>query len=269
LPVTKFLFWNINRKPLAGLVAELAEIHRVDVIILAECIMTPGTLLRALNRDDPVFHFPEARSRRLAILTRFPREFLEECFHDERVSIRRLTLPRRMPILLAATHLPSKPHWNAASLAVECSELAKNIENEEQVAGHRRTILVGDFNLNPFDEGLAGGLSSVMSRRVASRTTRTVQGREYRFFYNPMWNHFGDASSETAGSYYYNAAQHVNHYWNIFDQVLLRPELAEYFDPAQVSIIKRIGSRSLVRQDGRPDRDSGSDHLPLLFAVEF
>ena len=137
MPVTKFLFWNINRKPFAEPVAELAEIHRVDVIVLAECVMAPGTLLQVLNRTDPVFHFPGARSRRLTILTRFPREFLAECFHDERVSIRRLALPDRQPVLLAATHLPSRPHWSPASLAVECSELAKSIENEEQAAGHR------------------------------------------------------------------------------------------------------------------------------------
>jgi len=174
-----------------------------------------------------------------------------------------------MPVILAAVHLPSRLHWSAESLAIECGELARNIESEERKAGYWRTILVVDFNLNPFEAGLAGGLSSVMSRRVASRLTRTVQGREYRFFYNPMWGHFGDGGSETSGSYFYDAAEHVNHYWNIFDQVLLRPELAEHFDPTQVSIIRTIGPRSLVRQDGRPDHTNGSDHLPLIFEVEF
>jgi hypothetical protein len=108
-----------------------------------------------------------------------------------------------------------------------------------------------------------------MSRRVASRETRTVQGREYRFFYNPMWSHFGDARNDTAGSYYYDAGEHVNYYWNMFDQVLLRPELAEHFDPTGLSIVRAVGERSLVRPDGRPDPANGSDHLPILFEVEF
>jgi hypothetical protein len=84
-----------------------------------------------------------------------------------------------------------------------------------------------------------------------------------------MWSHFGDARDATAGSYYYNAKQHVNYYWNMFDQVLLRPELAESFDPSQLSIVKAIGQLTLVRPDGRPDRAQGSDHLPLVFEVEF
>lgn len=34
---TKFLFWNLNQKPLAGAVADLVEAHSVDVVVLAEC----------------------------------------------------------------------------------------------------------------------------------------------------------------------------------------------------------------------------------------
>jgi hypothetical protein len=84
-----------------------------------------------------------------------------------------------------------------------------------------------------------------------------------------MWSHFGDAQGKTAGSYFYNSAQPVNYYWNVFDQVLLRPALAERFDPNTVNIVKAVGSRPLVRTDGRPDLANASDHLPLVFEVEF
>jgi hypothetical protein len=272
LPATKFLFWNIGRKPLARLVSELAEIHGIDVIMLAECETDPGVVLQALNRTPETgFHFPASFSEKTMIFTRFSGEFLQPAFESERISIRRLALPARAPVLLATAHLPSKLYWTGESQAFECVELARRVETEEQTVGHRRTILVGDFNMNPFETGVvsAVGLNSVMSRRVASRETRTVQGREYRFFYNPMWSHFGDARDDTAGSYYYDAGEHVNYYWNMFDQVLLRPELAEHFDPTGLSIVRAVGAHSLVRPDGRPDPANGSDHLPILFEVEF
>jgi len=273
LPVTRFLFWNINRKPLAGLVAELAEIQRIDVVVLAECDTDPSTMLLSLNRSPEAgFHFPTGLSRRVTVFTRFSREFLQPAYESERITIRRVELPARMPVLLAAAHLPSKLHWSAESQAGECAELARMIDAEERKAGHRRTILVGDFNMNPFETGLVGssvGLNAVASRQVASLETRTVQGHEYPFFYNPMWSHFGDARGETAGSYFYDAGEHVNYYWNVFDQVLLRPELAKSFDPARLRIVREIGARSLVRPDGRPDQATGSDHLPLIFEVEF
>jgi hypothetical protein len=145
------------------------------------------------------------------------------------------------------------------------------ITAEEDKVGHRRTVLVGDFNMNPFEAGLVGaaGLHSVMSRQVASRLVRTVQDREYRFFYNPMWSHFGDSKRKTAGSYYYDNSEQVNYFWNMFDQVLMRPELAERFDPGELSIVASVGSDSLVRADGRPDGTRYSDHLPIIFRMDF
>jgi hypothetical protein len=268
LPATKFLFWNLNRKPLAALIADLAEEHQIDLIILAECEIDPATMLRTLNRTSGRFHLTAGLCPYITIYSGFPAQFVQKTYESERVSIRTLELPARDPVLLAAVHLPSKLHWTTESQAQECGELARQIELVEQKAGHRRTILVGDFNMNPFEAGVVGGLHSVVSRKIASRGTRKVQGHEYPFFYNPMWSHFGDASGDTAGSYYYDAGEHVNHYWNMFDQVLLRPELASRFDSTRLSILKAIGVLSLVRPDGQPDKQVGSDHLPLLFELE-
>ena len=63
---------------------------------------------------------------------------------------------------------------------------AADLEQEQQ-AGHPRTVLVGDFNMNPFESGMVGAaaLHSAMSRQVWSRGSRTVKGHEYPFFYNP------------------------------------------------------------------------------------
>jgi hypothetical protein len=162
-------------------------------------------------------------------------------------------------------------HWSGQSQSFACVELAQQIDTEEQRVGHRRTVVVGDFNMNPFENGMvaAGALHAVSSRRVASRVTRTVQKREYQFFYNPMWGHFGDIASETAGSYYYSRAEHVNYFWNVFDQVLIRPSLAEAFNPSSLAIVRTAGARSLIGIDGKPDSVQFSDHLPIRFDVDF
>jgi endonuclease/exonuclease/phosphatase family metal-dependent hydrolase len=132
-------------------------------------------------------------------------------------------------------------------------------------------VVFGDFNMNPFEFGVvaAGGLNAVMSRRIAARSTRTVQGRQYRFFYTPMWGLLGDAKGDTAGSYFYDSSEHVNYFWNVFDQVLLRPELAKDFDSSRLRILTSAGARSLTRLDGRPDDITASDHLPIVFELDF
>jgi exonuclease III len=266
------LFWNINGKPLADLVADLAQAHGVDVVILAESRITISDFLRALNRQPTEgFHYCAGLSSAITIFADFSSGFLTPVFESERVSIRHLTLPARSELLLATVHFPSKLYWSSESQAQECTELARRIAAEEDKLGHRRTVLVGDFNMDPFEAGMIGavGLHAVMSRQIAARDVRTVQGRDYRLFYNPMWGHFGDARSSTAGSYYYDSAQHVNCFWHVFDQVLIRPELAERFDSSHVKIVTSLAGRSLVRPDGRPDAAAFSDHLPVVFEVDF
>jgi hypothetical protein len=263
--VTTFLFWNLARKPLEDLVVNIVREESVDVVILAECEISLPTLLRRLGS----FHLGAGFCRRIKILTRFSSKFLTPVFESERVSIRRLALPKRVEVLLAAVHLPSKLYFSGASQAGECAVLAKHIAEQERLAGHRRTILVGDFNMNPFEVGLisASGLHGVMSRSVARQGVRAIQGRSYPFFYNPMWNHLGD-DREPAGTYYYERAEHVNYFWNVFDQVLVRPDLMDNLKPGRVAILTKAGGRSLLTNEGRPDKLTASDHLPVLFVLD-
>ena len=95
-----------------------------------------------------------------------------------------------------------------------------------------------------------------------------MQGRSYPFFYNPMWGHLGDWSDRPPGSYYYERAEHVSYFWNIFDQVLIRPKLLERFRSDELRIVDQAGDISLRTADGRPDHDTGSDHFPLLFRLD-
>ena len=101
---------------------------------------------------------------------------------------------------------------------------------------------------------VAGGLHAVMSRRIARRKTRLVQRQKYKFFYNPMWSHFGD-HGDACGTFYFEGAEHLCYYWNLFDQVLLRPDLLEGFAPEKVRIPTSIGDYPLL-QDGQPDKRS-------------
>lgn len=109
VPSTRFLFWNINRKPLAEAVADLANADQIDVVILVECEMEPNSVLSALNGGwQGGFHFPPGECAAVRVFTRFSRDFLTPVDESERVSIRRLDLPARNQIVLAVAHLPSK-----------------------------------------------------------------------------------------------------------------------------------------------------------------
>ncbi|HKV41841.1 MAG TPA: endonuclease/exonuclease/phosphatase family protein [Blastocatellia bacterium] len=265
-----FLFWNLNDRPIAELVARLTKEHDVDVLILAECSISIADILNALNQGRGTgYHFSEGNCERITILTKFPPEFIGKVKEGDRFTIRHIALPGIDSFLVCAVHMASKAHSTTESQAMECTVLSREIQEAEKVAGHSRTILVGDLNMNPFEDGVvsAAGLNAVMTRQIALKRERTVQARRYPFFYNPMWGHFGDRTEAPAGSYYYSRSEHVSYYWNIFDQVLVRPELLPEFDTTSVKIIAGLEPESLLSPRGVPDRKNASDHLPILFKL--
>jgi len=153
------------------------------------------------------------------------------------------------------------------------------VKELEKKVKHDRTVIVGDFNMNPFEDGIVGaeGLNAAMSRRVAEKEQRTVDRVKYPFLYNPMWSFFGDSTHadhpplsplhEPPGTCYYPAGESRWHHWNIFDQVLLRPSLLPCFNNKDLQIVTTDGTTRLIDTDGLPERVLLSDHLPILFKL--
>jgi|ERR1041385_241801 hypothetical protein len=265
-----FLFWNLSRKDLTDSVAELARSRDVDLLVLAEYTLQPELLLEKLNQKSAEYFFAPDLSRSLTIFSRFHSNFLLPVFGDYRFSIRHMVLPARDSVLVAMAHLPSQLHHERDSLAMECIEFSEQINAAETKVGHKRTVVLGDLNLNPFDTGLIStkGLHAVSSRLVASRGTRQVSGREYHFFYNPMWSHLGDRDGKVPGTYYYDGGDHLSYYWHAFDQALVRPDLLRYLNKNSLEIVSAIGEKTLLNDLERPDKIEFSDHLPVLLSLQ-
>ncbi len=214
-----------------------------------------------LLEDDP--------SPRLVFLSRLPRRAIRLISDDGGVAIRRILPPVGEELLLVAVHLSSKLRLEAEEQSLLASRMPQMIDEAEKKVKHFRTVVMGDFNMDPFESGLTSSetLHAVMDRRVAARHLRTVQGRERRFFYNPMWNFLGDATAGPAGTYFYSNSAPITHFWHTFDQVLIRPDLLPNFKDENVLVLVAAGSISLLDAKGRPDTVIASDHLPLLFKI--
>jgi hypothetical protein len=266
-----FLFWNVGGKAIQQLVAAAALSVEADCVVLAECSLNPSQVIESLNQLAPDYQYAFGECESLMFFAKFDPRFLVPKFETPRITIRHLRLPARKDILIAAAHLPSKLYFSEASLVQECCVLARYVESEEQAVGHKRTVLFGDFNVNPFESGVvgAGGLHAVSTRSVAGRGSRIVQNRLHDFFYNPMWSHFGDSGDNPPGTYYYDRAEPVNYFWNMYDQVLVRPELLDGFSTGSLRILTTAGPRALLDLHGHPDKASASDHLPIVFGLEF
>jgi exonuclease III len=266
-----FLFWNVAGKSIHDLIVSLTLSNQADLVVLAECTLDSNDLIRDLNRNSSEYQYAPGFCESLLFFTKFDPRYLTLMAETTRVSIRHLRLPARKELLVVGAHLPSKMHFSDYSQIFQCTELARMIEEQEAKAGHQRTILLGDLNVNPFEAGMvaSGGLHAVSTRDVASKGSRVVQGKRQTFFYNPMWRYFGDRNDSASGTYYFEKAESVNYFWNTFDQILIRPDILDGFRTDGVRVITQIGETSLVDHRGRPDTNNASDHLPVLLDIHF
>lgn len=268
---TRFLFWNMNGKDLSARLSQLCDFYEVTILMLAECKVEPGQILTAINSTKPRYrhHSDGSDVAKVSLFSAMPSRSIEFMNASPRMLVCQVSQRGGQPYLLAAVHLSSKKHQSESSQVMECTAIGADIQDAEQQVGHDRTIIMGDLNMNPFEAGVSGaaGLHAVMDNQIAATKTRTVEGRDYSYFYNPSWGMMGDRTPGPPGSYFYRRAEHICYFWNTFDQVLIRPSLIPALQPGFPKVLDSDGKASFLKSDGTPDAKSGSDHLPLLLEM--
>ncbi|SEK87506.1 Endonuclease/Exonuclease/phosphatase family protein [Chitinophaga rupis] len=266
-------FWNLNNQDLTDLLYDLVEEQNIDLLFLAECDLKPGDVLRKLNRSNNAFYFCAGiNCDKIQIYTRFKDSLLGLLSETRRITARDLYSPvLNNSITLLCLHLPSKVNWTGDDQAAYLLGVKSFIDSVESLVGHKRTVVFGDFNMHPFEHGLVQntGFHTTMEKAIAKRLSRKVDGIDYDFFYNPMWSFLGDLGrGEVSGTHYYSPAKPISYHWNLFDQVIMRPELIDYFDDDYLDIITAIKGTRLLTKAGIIDAKHFSDHLPIKFSYK-
>jgi exonuclease III len=265
------LFWNINKKRLFEEIIFLCNENAVDILILAEAkpdISDPEVLIALNSGRENVYIAPFNPSTRLSFFFRYPPESIEFVADEGGIAIRRISPPIGLDIILVALHLPSKLRMKEDDQKFQAVRVSELIQKAESNVGHARTIVIGDLNMNHFEVGVvsADGLHAVLTQTIARKGSRKVQGRNKPFFYNPMWGRMGDSSAGAPGTYYYGGSSYVSYFWNTFDQVLLRPDLLDFFLHNDLKVISKIGDNNLMTENGISS--SYSDHLPIVVTLQ-
>ncbi|MBX9625463.1 MAG: hypothetical protein K2X82_16775 [Gemmataceae bacterium] len=265
------LFWNVQRKPLDGLVVALAAEHRPDLLVLVEypnSSLLPGLL--ALEGLDLV------SGERFGVFARRGLTLLREPYPNptKRVQFWRASRPGAEDWLVVIIHGPDRRNAQQdQTRELFFRQVADHARYLERVSGHRRTVILGDFNASPFEASVVGanGFHALGVRRVRGEFDRRVRNSgRFDFFYNPMWRMYGrdSAGDAAAATYHYRDGDEVAEpFWHMLDQVLIRPEVADRLPPDQLRILAAAGVTPLVDVGGRPDDAAASDHLPVVFTL--
>ncbi len=266
-----FLVWNVGRRALDGVVARLVAEHRVDVLLLVERPESDGSLLQGLGT---LGSFARVMSHdRFGLYTRLADAFFDRLFPpetDERMDFWRFRLNGTVSVTLVAVHGPDRYHNpDDSDRRLFLAGLRENIQWAERQVGDKRTIVLGDFNANPFEESMGGiqGLHAIPVRHVGGKHHRTVGNRDYEFFFNPMWSCYGRRPNDPLATYYFTGSGEHEIFWHMIDQVVLRPDMLPFFPDNRLRILHRAGPVNLVTRFGYPDKAHASDHLPFLFQL--
>ena len=282
--MTRFLFWNLDKaeaatepRRAAAIYSSLTRLVRdreIDLLIFAEYELDDSTVKTALDAAGiGMFHRPRSRSKRVVIWTRWKQGAVIDRYNGRaaiRLTIRQLLPSGGVPTWLVAAHLWDRTRLTTeAGRALAASEISTAIRSFEARSKSSRTVLVGDLNLNPFEAGsVAAQCLHAMLTADLARSVRNLDAHsEYPTFYNPMWGLFGDRTPGPPGTYFWrNPLEGTNHFWHMYDQVLIRPDLIDSF--GGVEILAGDGTESFLTAGGRPRPDHFSDHLPLFFELD-
>lgn len=260
-------FWNVNKNEAIDIYLEQLVLENdIDVLILAEY---SGNIEDFANRFDVKRSFTQLQTLgcdkiKGIISTRYKQEQLAT---ESRYCLLRIKTSY-FDLLFGMIHGESKFHSEDDDRTATFIRFYNDIENNETKLNIGNSIIVGDLNSNPFEKNVIGAstLHAIPYREEVFKPTRVVSGKTYKKFYNPMWKFLGKRTPPY-GTYYYNGSNIVNYYWNMFDQVIIRPALLTAFDENDLKIVTYIGDKSLLDEHSKPNKDF-SDHLPLIFKIQ-
>lgn len=242
--------------------------HKINILILSEVNkIDTETIVSNLRMIDYNFNVEIPMPSNRTLLFHNTGKSLSK-FHDGTFYSLFKIKHKESLMLLASLHLPSMLYNSENEIGAQASQIRREIEIYEKKLNTNRTIVVGDFNLNPFSELMvsAYGFNAIMDKETSLMIHRTIYGEKFNYFYNPMWTLHGNNNNAVQGTYYYHKKP-TSYVWNMFDQVIIRPSLIETFDFNDLEIISKIRNNSLLKDNGRPNDNLYSDHLPLKFSI--
>jgi len=252
----KVLVWNINHNKVDDLLSQAAEDEKLDIIVVIEPNSNPGSLIPKINQKKVRFVHNSDSCLHVELYSRFNQPQIKNIYSSKRTTSWNIEVGLNQELTIIATHFVDKWSNTYEDQIVKIHDLLEEISLIESKLKHRNVILIGDFNLNPYDSIMYAPhqLHAISCRKTVKRLAIRKNGD---VFYNPSWNLFGD-NAGVPGTYYRSTTS--TPYWFILDQVLIRPDLIDNFDSSKLKVLSKIGAKKLTSSAGIPIKKY-SDHF--------
>ncbi|WP_413299739.1 hypothetical protein AA0X95_16670 [Bacillus sp. 1P10SD] len=278
----KILFWNVEKKDLSEEIGEIANHHKADFILIGELISKDTKKYKA-ELEKSGYKLRTTSTAKVKIFDRFsssPQKTVsipkDDVHYSQRNRITSMIYNiNGHKVLLVGIHLFSKASMKRESSRLNFGGLTldviKYIEDQHKID---KTIIIGDFNINPFESGMIDffGMNATMSKNIALHRERIISKQKKRFLFNPSWEVYSKVGelNKPVGTYYFeDTYDTLVPYWNLLDQVLISPNLVH--NSLSFEIVSSAGDKvpTLLNEKFLPDAEQYSDHLPILYKIQF
>lgn len=274
----KVLFWNICKKSnFFDTIANIVIEENVDILALAEFPKEKGanrnSLIEKIAAKGKVFSYlePVVANEKVELFYRDDRVTIHNKKDNGRFHAKEVIGNDELPYTLVFCHMKSKFGSDDFELDSDANEFCTALrEYETHDAKHKRTIVCGDFNVEPFSPTMvnAQNFHATMNIHIANNEYRKIRSKSYDYFYNPMWNLLGDGMiGKPSGSYYHKTNDFHQYFWKMIDQVIIRPDVIDKFNLDELKVLSGGDSFNLINDKHQIDSINYSDHLPITFTL--
>lgn len=266
----RYLFWNTNKNDVDEIICGIIKEYRPTIIALAEYENDIDGLVRKIKicTEKNYIVLQKLACRVHILVSERLNNCIEHCADHTNYTIKMIPYNSYNDFhIVVFVHLPSKMYGNKERNRYLLEQINCKV-NELSDNKNRKVIILGDFNLNPYEDAMTylTGCNAVSSKDIAMRIWRKDKNEKdkyYFYYYNPMWNFLGDRD-DINGTFYYDKTSDHCRYWNTFDQFVVSPALIKDID--EIEIVKHVGGIHLANKKGIPDSNI-SDHYPLYFKL--
>lgn len=267
------LFWNIKKKAnVTTILSEIIREENIDIVAFAEFPLGSVDVFKneLLNVNPSFNYLTPFRPGKVEIFYIDGTVDIVNSYNGKRISVNKVhSNIDNEDYYFVFCHLKDALMTDRAQLPSYARFTVKEIINFENEVRSKRTIVCGDFNMNPYEQAMleVDGFNAMLTSSIALKRTRNVEGQSYEMFYNPMWGLFGDLhNQDVSGTFYHAPGEPIQQFWHIIDQVIMRPDVIPVFDKQQLKIVTKGQNYNLLNRNNNISNHY-SDHLPLKFTL--
>lgn len=258
----KFIYWNTKNTISLDYVIDILNEENPDLFFLSEIDE------KLLEEEQHIFngfgyqYFPNPGCERVKVIRK--NDFSVELSLQTKYYT--VVKSEENDLHIISVHLPSLMFQNFDSLKEFIRDFRTNIDAEIGFSLEERILIIGDFNVNPFEKPMIDFDGFLATNSVNSRNEITHLGKTKQLYFNPTWQlysrlHFpGTKHFKRPTGASYDILE-----FHYLDQVVISQKLRDDLQKDHICVVEETSN--FVYLNKAKNSIEKSDHLALIYNI--